>query len=98
MNAETTLLTLEAASPDLAELRSIASDISRDTQRMTKHYIAFAVYLGKARLRRDPVNLNAVVEDALRDFRRRDATDREIVMQIELAPDLPMIIGDGGQL
>ena len=97
MNAETTLLTLEAASPDLAELRSIASDVSRDTQRIDQTLHSFRSLFGKGEARRDPVNLNAVVEDALRDL-SRDANDREIVRQIELTPDLPMIIGDSGQL
>ncbi len=41
--------------------------------------------------------MNAVVEEGLRDLRRRGAPD-EIIMQIELTPDLPMILGDGGQL
>jgi signal transduction histidine kinase len=52
---------------------------------------------GSAEPRREPLDLNAVVEEALRGLRRRGVPD-EIIMQIELTPDLPMILGDGGQL
>ena len=97
MNTDTTLHMLEAASPDLAELHSIASDVSRDTQRIGQTLSSFRSLFGKGEVRRNPVNLNAVVEDALRALSRA-ANNREIVRQIELTPDLPMIIGDSGQL
>ncbi len=97
LNTETALQILEAASPDLEELRSIASDVIRDGQRVSQTLVSFRSLFGSAEPRREPLDLNAVVEEALRDLRRRGAPD-EIVMQVELAPDLPMILGDGGQL
>jgi signal transduction histidine kinase len=44
-----------------------------------------------------PVNLNQVVEDALR-VQRRAAADSGVVLQVQLASNLPVIIGDGAQL
>jgi signal transduction histidine kinase len=97
LNTETALLMLEAASPDLEELRSIASDVIRDSQRVSQTLVSLRSLFGSAEPRREPLDLNAVVEEALRGLRRRGVPD-EIIMQIELTPDLPMILGDGGQL
>ena len=97
LNTETALQMLEAASPDLEELRSIASEIIHDSQRVSQTLVSFRSVFGSAEPRRERLDLNAVVEEVLRGLRRRDAPD-EIVMQIELTPDLPMILGDGGQL
>jgi signal transduction histidine kinase len=97
LNTETALQMLEAASPDLEELRSIASDVFHDSQRVSQTLVSFRSLFGSAEPRREPLDLNAVVEEALRGLRRRGAPD-EITMQIELTPDLPMILGDGGQL
>jgi signal transduction histidine kinase len=97
LNTETALQILEAASPDLEELRSIASDVSHDSQRVSQTLVSFHSLFGGAAPRREPVDLNAVVEEALRGLRRRGAPD-EIIVQIELTPDLPMILGDGGQV
>ena len=97
LNTETALQILEAASPDLEELRSIASDVIRDSQRVSQTLVSFRSLFGSAEPRREPLDLNAVVEEALRGLRRRGTPD-EIIMQIELTPDLPMILGDGGQL
>jgi signal transduction histidine kinase len=46
LNTETALQMLEAASPDLEELRSIATDVNRDSQRVAKRWLASAVYSG----------------------------------------------------
>ena len=97
LNTEATLQMLEAASLDLEELRSIASDVIRDSQRVSQTLVSFRSLFGGAEPRREPLDLNAVVEEALRGLRRRGAPD-EIIMQIELTPDLPMIIGDSAQL
>jgi signal transduction histidine kinase len=97
LNTETALQILEAASPDLEELRSIATDVNRDSQRVSQTLVSFGSLFGSAAPRREPLDLNAVVEEALRGLRRRGTPD-EIIMQIELTPDLPMILGDGGQL
>lgn len=97
LNTETALQILEAVSPDLEELRSIASDVNRDSQRVSQTLVSFRSLFGSAEPRREPLDLNAVVEKAVSGLRRRGAPD-EIIMQIELTPDLPMILGDGGQL
>jgi signal transduction histidine kinase len=97
LNTETALQMLEAASPDLEELRLIASDVNRDSQRVSQTLVGFRSLFGSAEPRREPLDLNAVVEEAVSGLRRRVAPD-EIIMQIELTPDLPMILGDGGQL
>jgi signal transduction histidine kinase len=97
LNTETALQILEAASPDLEELRSTATDVNRDSQRVSQTLVSFGSLFGSAQPRREPLDLNAVVEEALPGLRRRGAPD-EIIMQIELTPDLPMILGDGGQL
>ena len=97
LNTETALQMLEAASPDLEELSSIASDVFHDSQRVSQTLVSFRSLFGSAEPRREPLDLNAVVEEALRGLRRRGAPD-EIIMQIELTPDLPMILGDAGQL
>jgi signal transduction histidine kinase len=97
LNTETALQMLDAASPDLVELRSIASDVFHDSQRVSQTLVSFRSLFGSAEPRREPLDLNAVVEEALRGLRRRGAPD-EIIMQIELTPDLPMILGDAGQL
>ncbi len=97
LNTETTLKVLEAASPDLEELRSIASDVVRDSQRVSQTLVSFRSLFGCAEPRRELLDLNAVVEEALGGLCRGGAPDK-IIMQTELTPDLPMIPGDGGQL
>jgi len=66
LNAETALQILEAESPDLEELRSIASDVNRDSQRASQTLVGLRSLFGSAEPRREPVDLNVVVEDALR--------------------------------
>jgi len=97
LNAETALQILEAESPDLEELRSIASDVNRDSQRASQTLVGLRSLFGSAEPRREPVDLNVVVEDALRVL-GHGVADHGINMQIELTPDLPRIIGDSGQL
>jgi signal transduction histidine kinase len=98
MNAETSLLVLAAGSPDLGELRSIAHEINQDSLRSSEILHGFRRLFGKDEARRNPVNLNAVVEDALRALRRDVTGQREIAWRIELTPDLPIIMGDAAQL
>jgi signal transduction histidine kinase len=98
INAETSLLVLAAGSPDLGELRSIAREINQDSLRSSEILHGFRRLFGKDEARRNPVNLNAVVEDALRALRRDVTGQREIAWRIELTPDLPIVMGDAAQL
>jgi len=83
--------------PDLKEIREGVERIKNDVHRATQ-IINRVRALGKKTVhQKEPVDINALVEETLLLLRRKLARHR-ISLQLDLAPGLPQIVGDRIQL
>jgi PAS domain S-box-containing protein len=96
-NAQSAQRLLRQRTPNLQELKAIMNDIIAEDRRASQliDQVRFSVLRHKRTLRL--VNINLVVSEVLRGLRNRLAKSA-IVDEIELAPELPMVRGDRGQL
>ena len=96
-NAQAAQRFLAGADPDLAELREIMQDIVDDDKRAGEVILGLRMLLKKGELRREPLDINLVAQDVVR-LMRSDLVNDSVVMSLDLAPDLPAILGDRVQL
>ena len=96
-NAQAALRFLDQASPDLKEMREILQDIVADDRRAGEVIQGLRTMLKKGELRQEPLDLNDVVRDVLR-LVRSDMLNAGVSLTLQLAPDLPVVIGDRVQL
>jgi signal transduction histidine kinase len=96
-NAEAAELFLNASPPNLEEVRAILADIRKDDQR------AGGVIDGiRSLLRRHPVEYSSIdlaaMAERMMSMIGPDAQSRHVKVLVEVAPALPVIRGNGGQL
>jgi two-component system, LuxR family, sensor kinase FixL len=82
---------------DTKELREILADIVTDDQRANEVIRHVRAFVRKDETYRSHVDVNAVVRDVA-SFVRSDAIARNISMQVDLDPGLPMVVADRVQL
>ena len=88
---------LEAAAPDLGELRELLADIVADDQRAATVISRLRALLKKGELDHAVLDLNDLVGEVA-DLLKSDMILRHVPMTLELAPDLPLVRGDRVQL
>ena len=90
-------LLLGKAVPDLEGVRTILDEVSASGRRIDKTLSGFRTLFGKVDPRRESVDINAVVLEALRSS-RAELKDHGVTAQTKLASVLPPLHGDRNQL
>ena len=88
---------LEREEPNLDEARSALESIAQDGHRANEVITSISMMFKKDGNRRVPVDTNEVVNDVL-NLSRGELRSRKIVLQTNLAPDLPQVSADPVQL
>jgi two-component system sensor kinase FixL len=96
-NAQAIRRMLESDKADPAELRAIVGDIVDDDKRASEVISRLRGLLKKGTLERSNVDMSELVGQVAR-LVAGDAILRNVVTQLELAPDLPPVYGDRVQL
>jgi PAS domain S-box-containing protein len=96
-NAQAAQRFLADEPPDLNEVRDILRDIVQDDERAGEVIRRLRGLLKKEELDHVPLDLNVVVQDALR-LTRTDLQSRNVTLRTTFAPELPAIRGDCVQL
>jgi signal transduction histidine kinase len=96
-NAEVAQQHLQAAAPNLQELREILDDIVADDKRAAEIIQRLRVLLKKGALEHLPLDINDVVGEVAQ-LVRNDVVLRNVPMTVDLAPGLPVVRGDRVQL
>jgi two-component system sensor kinase FixL len=82
---------------DLFEVRAILADIVADDKRAGEVIHRLRGLLRRGEVQRGPFDLNSLIEDVLR-LTRNELLNRGVVATVELAPDLPSLLGDSIQI
>ena len=96
-NAQAGQRVLETAPVDLAEVREILKDIVEDDKRAAEVIQRLRGLLTKTDPQMKPLDLNEALADVAR-LVRGDAIVRGVSIRLELAVDLPRVLGDRVQL
>ncbi len=96
-NANTCLRWLTRDHPDLEEARESASRIVKDATRAAGIISRVRLLFKKGTLRQELVDVNEAIREMI-VLLRSEATRYNITVRMELAPDLPRIMGDRVQL
>ena len=96
-NANTCLRWLTRDHPDLEEARAAASRIVKDATRAAGIISRVRLLFKKSAPQQEPVDVNEAIRE-MTVFLRGEATRHKITVRIELAEDLPWIMGDRVQL
>ena len=96
-NAEAAEMLIEREAPDLEELRAILTDIRADDQRAGGVIDRMRALLKRRNFERTQVNVADLAQEVV-ELTRHDALQRQIQLDVELAPGLPPVRGDRVQL
>jgi signal transduction histidine kinase len=96
-NAQAARRLLAGAEPDLHEVRASLDDIVDDDKRAGEVIRRMRTLLKKDEFRPEPVDLNEAVNEVVR-LLAQDAGRRGVLVELELASDLPPVRGDTVQL
>lgn len=96
-NANAGLRWLDAAEPKLAEVRTALSRVVRDIRRIDEVITSIRTMLGKKTAETRPVNLQALVEEALA-LTHHELDSQQVLLRNNLSADLPVVAGDRVQL
>jgi signal transduction histidine kinase len=96
-NANVARQLLEAAVPNVGELREILDDIVADDERAATVISRLRALLKKGELDHVLLHVNEIVAEVA-ELMRSDMVLRHVPMTLDLAPDLPQVRGDRVQL
>ena len=96
-NAETTLRWLAKADPNLPKVTQLAERIAASAQRAADIIARIQDMAGKRAPRHVRLDLNDVIREAA-NFVRHDGEERAIRVRLDLADDLPTIVGERIQM
>jgi signal transduction histidine kinase len=96
-NAETAQVLLASDAVDLETVREILSDIVADDKRAAAVIERLRILIKKGDLEFAPLDVNEIV-GAVAWLVKSDVLIRNVSMSLELAPDLPSVLGDRVQL
>jgi len=96
-DADASLNWLAAPRPDLERVREALEAISMDGHRAAEVIQRIRQLATKSAPRKDPVNVNDVVRDVL-PLARAELRHHEVSLVLQLAPELPAVVGDRVQL
>ncbi|HJO74620.1 MAG TPA: PhnD/SsuA/transferrin family substrate-binding protein, partial [Rhodospirillales bacterium] len=91
--AEGGIRRLQRNNGDANDLGEALNQITEQAGRAAQIIARVRGYMRKREPRREPVNLNHAVEEAVTLF-RHNARDTGVVVRLELAPNLPPVLGD----
>jgi len=97
LDSHTALISLDATPPDLQEVRSALNDVVRSGERANQILQDIRLLFGKADQAQEPVDLNVLALEALRAL-RAELDGRGVTVHVELATELPLVMGHRGQL
>jgi C4-dicarboxylate-specific signal transduction histidine kinase len=96
-NASTCLRWLSRDQPDLEEARAAASRIVQDGKRASEIVKRVRQLFKKDTLQREPVDLNEIIREMM-ILLRSETSQFAVLVRVELAADLPEVMGDRVQL
>jgi signal transduction histidine kinase len=96
-NAETTLRWLAKADPNLPKVTQLAERIAASAQRAADIIARIQDMASKRQPRHARLDLNDVIHEAA-NFVRHDSEERSIRVRLDLADDLPRVLGERIQL
>jgi len=96
-NAQAARRLIAAPVPDLAELRAALADIVADNQRAAEVVRRLRTLLRKDTLEYAPVDINDSIGEVIKVL-QGDIVSRRVALDIDLADDLPLVLGDRVQL
>ena len=97
INADACLRWLDGNTPNLEEARASAMRIVENGRRAAEIISRIRVLFEKGVLKRELVDVNEVIREMI-DLMRGEATRYSISVRVELAADLPKVMGDRVQL
>jgi PAS domain S-box-containing protein len=96
-NANVCLRKLDHDEPNLDEVRTVVTRIRRDVQRAAEIIDRIRAQFEKGALRQQTLDVNEIVPETV-TLLRDEAVRHSILVRMELAADLPQIVGDRLQL
>jgi two-component system, LuxR family, sensor kinase FixL len=96
-NAQAAKRNLDAPTPDMEEIREIQKDIVNEGTRASGIINRLRAFLKKEKIELEPMDLNSVIREVL-GLLDGDAVRRNIKIDLELDPLLPLVRGDRIQL
>ncbi len=96
-NAQAAQRFLAHGNADLAEIREILSEIVSEDQRAGEVIRRLRLLLKKGEVQQHSLGINEVVQDVLK-LMRSDLVNQNVIVDIELAQNLPTVTGDPVQL
>jgi signal transduction histidine kinase len=96
-NGVSALRFLEQSPSDLDEVRSALSDIVSDGYRVSGVLDNIRSLFSRAGQKQEPIDVNEAARAALRPL-RGELSDHGVTVRVALAPELPPVMGHGGQL
>lgn len=97
LNAQACLRWLKRDQPDIDEACDAASRMIRDVNRAAEIMRRIRLFFKKGALLKEAVDVNEIIRELIL-LLRNEATRHSISVRIELAEDLPLIVGDRVQL
>jgi signal transduction histidine kinase len=97
MNGETTLRLLDQSQPDLDKLRDLIQRIINDSKRANGILTRIRTMAMGETPQRNALELNELVSESM-FFLRQDLQSKGISSSLDLAPELPQVIGDQTQI
>jgi C4-dicarboxylate-specific signal transduction histidine kinase len=97
MDASVCLRWLSRDQPDLEEARAAASRVVKGGRRASEIVKRVHLFFKKGTLQQELVDLNEIVREMIL-LLHGEATQFAVLVQMELAPDLPAVMGDRVQL
>jgi len=97
LDSDAALTLLDTAPPNVEAARSALTDVVSNSDRASQVLEDIRVLFGKATQTRTPVDVNETALEALRVL-RAELKNRGIAVRLELATELPLIMGHRGQL
>ena len=96
-NGSACLRWLAGDSPNLAEAREAAQDIIREGNRAGEVITRIRAFLRKTETEKAPIDINQTIRDVV-ILVRNDAEGKGVALHMELAANLPAVLGDRVQL
>ncbi len=97
MNGSATLRWLNREIPDLPEAREAAARIVREAHRADEVIRGLRALVSKSGLQREPLDINEAIHEVL-ELARGELRRSDVVVQADLDPVLPTVLGDRVQL
>ena len=96
-NADAAARWLAAVPPNLEEIRQAIARIARDRNRASEVIKQIRTFLDKGDPIRTTVNLNVLIEETIA-LMQPELNRKQVVLQTELAPKVPLVTADRVQL